>query len=174
MKYAKTEAGQLALKERSPQLTSRQRSAMILFDGKKTLDQVLAATAGLGIVATDIDHLLALGFLAPAEGAAPAPTAPLAAQPPSASAVPSAAAATGAALPAANKSELFSQAWPVATRLTATLGLRGIPPQCGGGALHGLRRASGAVAEDHRRAGSGKDPRVARSAAGLSITTISA
>jgi hypothetical protein len=82
-------------------------------------------TAGLGIVATDIDHLLALGFLAPAEGAAPAPTAPLAAQPPSASAVPSAAAATGAALPAANKSELFSQAWPVATRLTATLGLRG-------------------------------------------------
>ena len=68
MKYAKTEAGQLALKERSPQLTSRQRSAMILFDGKKTVDQVLAATAGLGIVATDIDHLLALGFLAPAEG----------------------------------------------------------------------------------------------------------
>jgi hypothetical protein len=52
MKYAKTEAGQLALKERSPQLTSRQRSAMILFDGKKTVDQVLAATAGLGIVAT--------------------------------------------------------------------------------------------------------------------------
>ena len=46
MKYAKTEAGQLALKERSPQLTSRQRSAMILIDGKKTLDQVLAATAG--------------------------------------------------------------------------------------------------------------------------------
>ena len=125
MKYAKTEAGQLALKERSPQLTSRQRSAMILFDGKKTVDQVLAATAGLGIVATDIDHLLALGFLAPAEGAAPAPTAPLAAQAPSASAVPSAAAAPGAALPAANKSELFSQAWPVATRLTATLGLRG-------------------------------------------------
>jgi hypothetical protein len=124
MKYAKTEAGQLALKERSPQLTSRQRSAMILFDGKKTVDQVLAATAGLGIVATDIDHLLALGFLAPAEGAAPAPTAPLAAQPTSAAA-PGVAATPGTAPPAASKSELFSQAWPVATRLTATMGLRG-------------------------------------------------
>jgi hypothetical protein len=124
MKYAKTEAGQLALKERSPQLTSRQRSAMILFDGKKTVDQVLAATAGLGIVATDIDHLLALGFLVPVEGGASAASAPSAAQPAS-PAGPSAAATPGHAPSAASKSELFSQAWPVATRLTATLGLRG-------------------------------------------------
>jgi hypothetical protein len=122
MKYAKTDLGQVALKERSPQLTSRQRSAMILFDGKKTVDQVLTATAGLGIVATDIDHLLALGFLAPVDGAVPAAAAP-------ASAPPAAAAPTVAppvAAPAAvSKSEMFSQAWPVATRLTATLGLRG-------------------------------------------------
>lgn len=125
MKYAKTEAGQLALKERSPQLTSRQRSAMILFDGKKTVDQVLAATAGLGIVATDIDHLLALGFLAPVEGSVPAPSAPSAAPSLSAAAAPGAAAPPVAAASAASKAELFSQAWPVATRLTATLGLRG-------------------------------------------------
>jgi hypothetical protein len=113
MKYAKTEAGQLALKERSPQLTSRQRSAMILFDGTKTVDQVLAATAGLGIVATDIDHLLAPGFWLPLK-VRHRPTAPLAAQPPSASAVPSAAAAPGAALPAAT-SRAVQQARPVAT-----------------------------------------------------------
>ena len=119
MKYAKTEAGQLALKERSPQLTSRQRSAMILFDGKKTLEQVLAATAGLGIVSTDIDHMIALGFLAPADGAG-VPSGPAAA----AVAEP-AASVPAVAAPPLNKSELFSLAWPVATRLTATLGLRG-------------------------------------------------
>lgn len=117
MKYAKTEAGQLALKERSPQLTSRQRSAMILFDGKKTLEQVLAATAGLGIVSTDIDHMIALGFLAPVEGAATSSGPAAVAEP--------AASVAAVAAPPLNKSELFSLAWPVATRLTATLGLRG-------------------------------------------------
>ena len=125
MKYAKTEVGQLALKERSPQLTSRQRSAMILFDGKKTVDQVLTATAGLGIVATDIDHLLALGFLAPVDGTSPVVGSPGAM---TASPVPAPPLAGTPAVPmpaAVSKSEMFSQAWPVATRLTATLGLRG-------------------------------------------------
>lgn len=120
MKYAKTEAGQQALKERSPQLNSRQRSAMILFDGKKTVDQVLAATAGLGIAAEDISHLVTLGFLAPADGAVhpaePASAASAASVPPAVAPAP---------WSVAEKSELFSLAWPVATRLTATLGLRG-------------------------------------------------
>ena len=121
MRYAKTEAGQVALKERSPQLSSRQRSAMILFDGKKTVDQVLVATAGLGIGPTDIDHLLALGFLAPVDGSAPAQVQ--ASAPGTAS--PLAPASAPASAPVVSKSEMFSQAWPVATRLTATLGLRG-------------------------------------------------
>ena len=93
---------------------------MILFDGKKTLDQVLTATAGLGIVMTDIEHMVARGFLALVEGSgAPAPSA-LAVGVPAAAPV----SVTGAAAPL-NKSDLFSLAWPVATRLTATLGLRG-------------------------------------------------
>lgn len=121
MKYAKTEAGQQALKERSPQLTSRQRSAMILFDGKKGLDEVLAATAGLGIVSTDIDHMIAMGFLAPAEGSV-IPVLPTVVVPLVAS---TAAPAVISASEPLNKSEAFSLAWPVATRLTATLGLRG-------------------------------------------------
>jgi len=109
MKYAKTELGQQALKERSPQLTSRQRSAMILIDGKKTLDQVLAATAGLGVPAPAAAP--AAGS-APAVASSPVVVATSAAPPPAAPAGPS-------------KSEMFSLAWPVATRLTATLGLRG-------------------------------------------------
>ena len=130
MKYAKTELGQQALKERSPQLTSRQRSAMILIDGKKTLDQVLAATAGLGIVGTDIDHLVALGFITAVEGAVPAPAAaPAAGSAPAVASSPVVVATSAVPPPAApagpSKSEMFSLAWPVATRLTATLGLRG-------------------------------------------------
>ena len=125
MKYAKTELGQQALKERSPQLTSRQRSAMILIDGKKTIDQVLAATAGLGIVGTDIDHLLALGFIAPADGLTPAAAPVVPATAPSPVAAAAGAAPSNAAPAGPSKSEMFSLAWPVATRLTATLGLRG-------------------------------------------------
>lgn len=115
MKYVKTEAGQRALKERSQQLTSRQRSAMILFDGKKTVDQVLAATADLGVVSTDIDHLVALGYLCVAEGPVPPVGLPAATW----------AAVSGVEAPALNKSERFVLAWPIAIRLAGALGLRG-------------------------------------------------
>ena len=63
MKFLKTEAGQLAFKSRSPQLSARQRSTFILFDGSKTNEQVLAATHGLGITQGDIDHLVEQGFI---------------------------------------------------------------------------------------------------------------
>ena len=49
MKYSKTEAGQQAFKQRSPLFSARQRSTFILFDGNKTLAQVLAAAAGMGV-----------------------------------------------------------------------------------------------------------------------------
>lgn len=115
MRYVKTEAGQRALKERSQQLTSRQRSAMILFDGKKTVDQVLAATADLGVVSIDIDHLLALGYLCVAEASVPPVGLPAVAS----AAVPAVEA------PALTKSECFVLAWPIAIRLAGALGLRG-------------------------------------------------
>lgn len=115
MKYVKTEAGQRALKARSQQLTSRQRSAMILFDGKKTVDQVLAATADLGVVSIDIDHLLALGYLCVVEG----PVRPVGLPAATLAAFPAVEA------PAFNKSERFVLAWPIAIRLAGALGLRG-------------------------------------------------
>lgn len=105
MKYSKTEAGQQAFKQRSPLLSARQRSAFILFDGVKTLEQVLAATAGLGVTQADVDHMLAQGLLAATE--------PLAA-------------ASEAAAPSARTPQVrYAEAWPIATRLTASLGLRG-------------------------------------------------
>ena len=115
MKLIKTEAGQLAFKTRSPQLSARQRSAFILFDGSKTNDQVLVATSGLGITQSDIDHLLEQGFLV---ATAPAP-APVAAAPKvdkAASLAPS---------NGLSKQQRYVEAMRMATQLTANLGLRG-------------------------------------------------
>jgi hypothetical protein len=119
MRYVKTEAGQRALKERSPQLSSRQRLAMILFDGKNTDDQVLASTANLGVISIDIDHLLALGYISAAEE-----IVPRAARPVTSVEVPVPATPLVEA-PAPSKSERFVRAWPMAIRLVGGLGLRG-------------------------------------------------
>ena len=68
MILVKTEAGHQALKDRSIPLSPRQRSAFILFDGKRSVDDVLAA--GMGIVREDIDQMVGLGVLAPVAGSA--------------------------------------------------------------------------------------------------------
>lgn len=111
----KTEAGHRVMKDRSVALTPRQRSAFILVDGKRTLDQVLAATAAMGVTAEDVQQLLTLGLVT---DASPQTTA--------------AAAEATAAADAAVKlhkerspQERYSEAYPIATRLTAALGLRG-------------------------------------------------
>lgn len=115
----KTEAGQQALKDRSVSVTPRQRSAFILFDGKRTMDQVIAA--GLGVSREDIEQMVSLGLLAPAEGTAFS-------QAPSVAAVPVAAAAMAPASVSASAmthQQRYQAAYPVATKLTAALGLRG-------------------------------------------------
>jgi hypothetical protein len=109
MTYIKSEAGHQALKDRLL-LTPRQRAAFIQFDGKRSLSDVLQATAGLGVSAADIDHLFALGLLVPAPEAAETPPE--------------------ARLRAAQAARLTSQerykkAYPLAAQLTASLGLRG-------------------------------------------------
>ena len=118
MIYGKTELGQSALQSRSLALLPRQRSAFIMFDGKRRTDDVLKATAGLGVTADDVNHLVALGLLAVIAGAAPAvSTSPRVAS--------VAAAQNPDGTPTQNAQEHYSRAYPVATRLTAGLGLRG-------------------------------------------------
>ncbi len=119
MKYIKTELGQQAFKERSPLFSARQRSTFILFDGNKTLAQVLAATAGMGVTAEDVEHMVAQGFLVLVAGSAAVP-GPVA----TAEAVQQ---AEDAALPPSNRTpqERYADAKPIATKLTASLGLRG-------------------------------------------------
>ena len=52
MILVKTQTGQQTLKDRSVPLSPRQRSAFILFDGKRTVDEVLAN--GMGIAREDL------------------------------------------------------------------------------------------------------------------------
>lgn len=120
MIFAKTEVGQQVLKDRSIQLTPRQRSAFIMFDGKRSLADVLAATKAMGIVAEDVQKLVELGLLEEIASANPAPIPTSA--PPSA---PESAAPALAGTSGRSAQQRYQDAYPIATRLTASLGLRG-------------------------------------------------
>lgn len=117
MKYIKTEAGQQAFKERSAALSSRQRTAFIMFDGNKTVEHVLIATSGMGVNPSDVDHMVELGFLSPAPGQALLAEAQAAQAAAQLSAVE--------AFSARSAQDRYKEAKPLATQLTAKLGLRG-------------------------------------------------
>jgi hypothetical protein len=113
MRYAKTDAGQQAFKARSPLFSARQRSAFILIDGVKTRDELLAATAGLGVTVADMDHLLAQGLITAVAdvdllvGGEPAGQE---------------AAGRGSGR---TPQDRYAQAYPLAVQLASSLGLRG-------------------------------------------------
>ncbi len=111
----KTEMGQQVLKDRSVRLTPRQRSAFILFDGRRSVADVLSA--GMGVAQEDVDQLVDLGLLGRSSGG------PEAAGAPAAEAAP--ASAPVAAADGRSSQQRYQDAYPVATRLTAGLGLRG-------------------------------------------------
>lgn len=126
MKYLKTESGQQAFKARSKLFSARQRAVFILVDGVRTGAQVIAATSGLGATQDDLDYLVQQGFLA-AELASSTVTddamAPI--ETDAAGAVVAAIEVPVAAFDARTAQERYAAAMPIATRITADLGLRG-------------------------------------------------
>jgi hypothetical protein len=72
MTLAKTDAGLRMLKDRTSGLSPRQRAALILFDGQRSLDEVLAATSPGGVTREDIQRLMELGLVAEARPDQPA------------------------------------------------------------------------------------------------------
>jgi len=64
MTMAKTDTGVQVLKDRRSGLSPRQRAALILIDGQRSVQDVLAATCAAGVTQADIDRLLALGLVA--------------------------------------------------------------------------------------------------------------
>lgn len=123
MKLVKTELGQRVLKDRSVPLTPRQRAAFILCDGK-TAEQVLAATAAMGVTREDIDAMLSQGLLEGVAGSAAAGS-PASAPMPLPSAPLDLPLGTGAVVLERSPQQRYQEAYPIATRLTASLGLRG-------------------------------------------------
>ncbi len=108
----KTAAGVQVMKDRSVALSPRQRSAFILFDGKRTLDAVLAATAAMGVTRADLDQLLAFGLLADPAERMSADTVPM-------GLTGSRPRTTRPAL------ERYAEAYPIAVQLTSAAGSRG-------------------------------------------------
>ena len=123
MLIMKTEAGQRVLKDRSVSLTPRQRSAFILVDGKRTMEQVLESTAATGVTRADFDKLLELGLIAKAESRARGAEAQPSSTPVAASAAVIATVSPEAA--AKTPQERYAEAYPIAIELTSSLGLRG-------------------------------------------------
>lgn len=117
MKLIKTETGQQAFKARSPLFSARQRTAFIMFDGNKTVEQLVAAAAGLGLTQEDVDHMVEQNFLAPAPGEAFLAEARAQQVAAEQTVVDS--------FKAHSAQDRYKEAKPLATKLTASLGLRG-------------------------------------------------
>ncbi len=115
MRLTKTEAGKKAVSDRSITLSPRQRSALIIFNGERTLDEVLTMLVGLGFTKTDVDHMVSLGLLTEAN-------------PPSAAQVGTPSKATeplGGFVELDDAQARYKLAYPLATQLTASMGFRG-------------------------------------------------
>ena len=80
-----------------------------MIDGRRTLSEVLASTAGMGVTRADMEQLIASGLVAEVQPPDPPDKTDLAPVPVS----------------ARTSQERYRDAYPVATRITAGLGLRG-------------------------------------------------
>ncbi len=115
MRLTKTEVGKKAISDRSIALSPRQRSALIIFNGERSLDDVLTMLVGLGFTKADVDHMLSLGLLEEvSKPVASNSNAPI-----------KAAEALGGFVELKEAQSRYQLAYPLATQLTASLGFRG-------------------------------------------------
>jgi hypothetical protein len=115
MRLTKTEAGKKAVSDRSITLSPRQRSALIIFNGERSLDDVLTMLVGLGFTKADVEHLLSLGLLAEVSEAKTAKVdSPVKTFEP-----------LGGFVELNEAQSRYKLAYPLATQLTASMGFRG-------------------------------------------------
>jgi hypothetical protein len=117
MIYTKTALGQQVFQRRDNSLSQRARSVLIMIDGVRDEDTLLRMFTAIGAGADQLDELLSAGLIEPTtekrptvKGVAPKP----------AQAMPQNSA--GGAL---TDQERYQLAYPIATKLTSGLGLRG-------------------------------------------------
>ena len=120
MHLIKTPEGQQAFKERHADLSQRLRSAFLLFDGARSLDQVLAATSGMGVQKDDLLGLVTRGWLVARADSPPVAEAATTVAPAAYET-----AAVAAPIDPASMSLRYQQAYPLAVSITGGLGLKG-------------------------------------------------
>lgn len=114
MLLKKTKLGQAAFNQRSALFTSRQRAAFIVFDGLATVADTLGKMAPLGVTQQDVDEMCERGLLEPVPEHSTLATRQRLS---SASKFPEPSGWTDA--------DRYLLAKPLATQLTARLGLKG-------------------------------------------------
>jgi hypothetical protein len=134
MKYKKTELGKKLFQERNIALSFSQRSAFILFDGEKDDSVIFKMLAATGLDAADIQHLVDAGLIEVSDGFKSSDfrssdfraSVPFAASVPAGLSKPIEPAGNAAAAPPVlTEQERYQRAYPIATKLTSGLGLRG-------------------------------------------------
>ena len=121
MKYKKTEIGQQAFKEQSKNLSAKQRTALIMIDGKKDVSELYTMLAAVGVTSEDINNLIDLGYIEEVAGSDSATAAAV----PSTSAEAAGSGAVKEPVAEEAQQERYKKAYPVACKLTSSLGLRG-------------------------------------------------
>lgn len=133
--YDKTDKGREEIATRSHKLAPRLRTLLLLIDGHRNDQELLASVAGLGLNGASLDELLAQQFIVPSRSYA---TLPLDDEPPAAIAVPPTpmppvAAAAPPVTPAAapvDPVQRFQSLYQFYTRtIKSTIGLRGFTLQ---------------------------------------------
>jgi hypothetical protein len=119
MLYIKTDAGKKAVSDRSIHLSPRQRSALIIFNGERSLEDILKMVAGLGFTMADVSHMVELGLIIETPGSlslTPNPSNP---------SNPTSTEPLGGFVELETAQSRYRLAYPLATQLTASMGFRG-------------------------------------------------
>ena len=116
MLYVKTDAGKDAIKAHNNLLNSKQRTGLILINGERPLVDILKMVSGIGFTMDDVSQLVELGLIVELPASAPtiSKLVKLAAAEP-----------LGGFVEMDVAQSRYKLAYPLATQLTAGMGLRG-------------------------------------------------
>jgi hypothetical protein len=120
MIYEKTSEGMLAFQQKQSQLNPKLRSTLIMIDGKKSSVELLAVLTAIGATQEHLDELISLGLIKKIEEQAITIAGTSSKQASPSSTVGSMQSGIGL-----SDQQRYEKAYPIATRLTAGLGLRG-------------------------------------------------
>ena len=116
MLYIKTDAGKDAITVRSDLISQKQRAGLILINGERSLDDILKMVGGIGFTMADVSHMAELGLIVVLSDSASAS---------SNSSKLASAEPLGGLVDTETAQSRYKSAYPLATQLTASMGLRG-------------------------------------------------